>query len=96
MESIKRRRAQGLQDRYLYDYTFDNDNGQNPLMAKAHAYVDNWKAAYQNNTGLLSFGDVGTGKSFFAGCIVSALHGLLPGSTHKTFPREALLRPAGT
>ena len=27
MESIKRRRAQGLQDHYLYDYTFANDNG---------------------------------------------------------------------
>ena len=34
MERIKRRKAQGLQDRYLYDYTFANDNGQNPLMEK--------------------------------------------------------------
>ena len=25
MERIKRRKAQGLQDRYLYDYTFSND-----------------------------------------------------------------------
>lgn len=73
MESIKCRRAQGLQDRYLYDYTFANDNGQNPLMKKAHAYADNWKQAYQDNTGLLLFGDVGTGKSFFAGCIANAL-----------------------
>ena len=39
MERIKRRKAQGLQDRYLYDYTFSNDNGQNRLMDKAHAYV---------------------------------------------------------
>ena len=46
MERIKRRKAQGLQDRYLYDYTFSNDNGQNPLMDKAHAYVENWKEAY--------------------------------------------------
>ena len=28
MERIKRRKAQGLQDRYLYDYTFANDNTQ--------------------------------------------------------------------
>ena len=28
MERIKRRKAQGLQDRYLYDYTFANDNGK--------------------------------------------------------------------
>ena len=73
MERIKRRKAQGLQDRYLYDYTFSNDNGQNPLMDKARAYVENWKEAYRNNTGLLLFGDVGTGKSFFAGCIANAL-----------------------
>ena len=32
IERIKRRKAQGLQDRYLCDYTFANDNGQNPLM----------------------------------------------------------------
>ena len=66
-------RPRGLQDRYLYDYTFANDNGQNPLMDKARAYVENWKEAYKNNTGLLLFGDVGTGKSFFAGCIANAL-----------------------
>ena len=35
--------------------------------------VENWKEAYKNNTGLLLFGDVGTGKSFFAGCIANAL-----------------------
>ena len=43
MERIKRRKAQGLQDRYLYDYTFANDNGQNSLMDKARAY-----GRYQN------------------------------------------------
>lgn len=36
-------------------------------------YVRNWKEAYRENTGLLLFGDVGTGKSFFAGCIANAL-----------------------
>ena len=35
IERIKRRKAQGLQDRYLYYYTFANDNGQNPLIDKA-------------------------------------------------------------
>ena len=62
-----------MQDRYLYDYTFANDNGKNPLMDKARAYVENWKEAYKNNTSLLLFGDVGTDKSFFAGCIANAL-----------------------
>jgi len=35
--------------------------------------VENWKEAYKSNIGLLLFGDVGTGKSFFAGCIANAL-----------------------
>ena len=39
----------------------------------ARAYVENWKEAYKSNIGLLLFGDVGTGKSFFAGCIANAL-----------------------
>ena len=56
MERIKRRKAQGLQDRYLYDYTFANDNGQNPLMDKARAYVENWKEAYRNNTACCCLG----------------------------------------
>ena len=73
MDRIKHRKAQGLQDRYLYDYTFANDSGQNPLMDKARSYVEHWDEAYRNNTGLLLFGDVGTGKSFFAGCIANAL-----------------------
>ncbi|MBP3656807.1 MAG: ATP-binding protein [Clostridia bacterium] len=73
MERIKRRRAYGLRDKSLYVYTFDHDNGSNPVMKKARAYVRNWKKALRNNTGLLLFGDVGTGKSFFAGCIANAL-----------------------
>ena len=37
MERVKRQKTQGLQDRYLYDYTFANDNSQNPIMEKVHA-----------------------------------------------------------
>ena len=91
MERIKRRKAQGLQDRYLYDYTFANDNGQNPLMDKARAYVENWKEAYKSNIGLLLFGDVGTGKSFFAGCIANALP-----IWFRIMPRCVQMQSAGT
>ena len=73
MERIQRRKAQGLQDRYLYGYTFAHDNGENPVMAKARAYVDHWPEAFKRNVGLLLFGDVGTGKSFAAGCVANAL-----------------------
>ena len=35
--------------------------------------MERWSEAFRDNTGLLLFGDVGTGKSFFAGCIANAL-----------------------
>lgn len=72
MERIRRRKAQGLQDRYLYGYTFANDNGGNPAMAKAmHTLTIGPRRS--SGLGLLLFGDVGTGKSFVAGCIANAL-----------------------
>ena len=73
MERIKLRKQHGLSDLSLYHYTFANDSGENPLMEKARAYVRNWEEAYRTNAGLLLFGDVGTGKSFFAACIANAL-----------------------
>ena len=74
MERIKRRKAQGLQDRYLYDYTFANDNGQNPLMDKARAYVENWKEAYQEQyRPACCLGMWEPASPFFAGCIANAL-----------------------
>ena len=73
MERIKLRKQHGLSDLSLYHYTFANDSGENPNMEKARAYVRSWEEAYHNNTGLLLFGDVGTGKSFFAACIANAL-----------------------
>ena len=70
---IERMKASGLQDKALYDYTFDKDNGINPEMAYAHKYVENWEDMKANSSGLLLWGNVGTGKSFFAGCIANAL-----------------------
>lgn len=42
-------------------------------MCHAHTYVDHWPEMKKEGTGLLIWGDVGTGKSFFAGCIANAL-----------------------
>ena len=61
------------QDKALYDYTFSKDNGINPEIKLAHKYVSNWEEMKANASGLLIWGDVGTGKSFFAGCIANAL-----------------------
>lgn len=70
---IKRMKASGLQDKSLYDYTFEKDTGINPEMHLAHKYVENWDDMKARSSGLLLWGDVGTGKSFFAGCIANAL-----------------------
>ena len=70
---IKHLKTSGLQDKALYDYTFSKDNGINPEIKLAHNYVSNWEEMKSNASGLLIWGDVGTGKSFFAGCIANAL-----------------------
>ena len=70
---IKRMKTSGLQDKSLYDYTFEKDAGINPEMHLAHKYVENWDDMKARSSGLLLWGDVGTGKSFFAGCIANAL-----------------------
>ena len=70
---IEHLKTSGLQDKSLYDYTFSKDNGINPEMKLAHNYVSNWEEMKANASGLLIWGDVGTGKSFFAGCIANAL-----------------------
>lgn len=68
-----RLKANGLQDKSLREYTFANDKGYNPEMQKAHDYVVHWSEMKAKSIGLLLWGDVGTGKSFFAGCIANAL-----------------------
>lgn len=72
-ERIGRMKADGVQDRNILNWTFANDDGTNPKMEYAHKYVDNWEKAYADNLGLIVFGDVGTGKTFFSACIANAL-----------------------
>ncbi len=62
-----------FEDHALYSWTFDKDNGKNPIMWVARDYVDKWSDALSANTGLVLWGDVGTGKTFFAACIANAL-----------------------
>lgn len=70
---IEQMKAHGLQDPSLREYTFTHDSGDNPLLSKARKYVQKWEEFKAEDIGLLLFGNVGTGKSFFAGCIANAL-----------------------
>ena len=67
---LKRR---GFTDPAMRGWTFANDNGKCPQMKHAHFYVDNWPTIRAENIGYLLWGGVGTGKSYFAGCIANAL-----------------------
>ena len=57
----------------MRQWTFENDNGKCPQMDKALFYAANWEEMKAENIGYLLWGKVGTGKSYFAGCIANAL-----------------------
>ena len=44
-----------------------------PQLVKARGYAQNWDEFKKAGIGLLLFGNVGTGKSYAAGCIANAL-----------------------
>ena len=67
---LKRR---GFTDYAMQEWTFANDNGKCQQMKHAHFYVEHWEIMRTENIGYLLWGGVGTGKSYFAGCIANAL-----------------------
>ena len=67
---LKRR---GFTDPAMRIWTFANDNGKCPQMKHAHFYIEHWDTMLAENIGYLLWGGVGTGKSYFAGCIANAL-----------------------
>ena len=73
MQRLNMLKSLCFEDHALYSWTFDKDNGKNPIMWMARDYVDKWSDALSSNTGLVLWGDVGTGKTFFAACIANAL-----------------------
>lgn len=73
-DRIQRNRALGLPELVLRGYTFARDEGHNPeLIIKVRNYAENWDQMRSRGMGLLLWGDVGTGKSFAAGCVANYL-----------------------
>ena len=73
IDLVRRLKADGFSDSAMLNWTFANDNGRSPQIRHAHRYVEQWQTMRTENTGLLLWGGVGTGKSFLAGCIANAL-----------------------
>ena len=72
MDRIAKLRSSGIHDKNIRAWNFDNaDNSQS--IAKAKRYYQKWQEMYEKNIGLLLFGNVGTGKTYFAACIANAL-----------------------
>ena len=67
-------RAKGIADPDYMRYRFEADDGNNQTVgAVCRRYVDEWPQMRGENIGMLLYGGVGTGKSFFAACIANAL-----------------------
>ena len=72
-EEVERLKRKGFTDPAMREWTFENDNGKCPQMHKAYSYVEQWERVSTGNYGLILWGNVGTGKSYFAGCVANAL-----------------------
>lgn len=79
-EREKQRRIQAEQIRSLFpdkamiSWNFSNDDRKNPVLSDAcKKYVQNFSDLLKAGKGLLFFGPVGTGKTYYATCIANAL-----------------------
>lgn len=73
-DRVKHLRKIGITSKRYLEYTFANDNGKKPEITKqVKRYVERWNEIKESNIGVLFYGSVGTGKSFFAACIANAL-----------------------
>ena len=70
---IRQMKSVGLQDSTFFDYTFANCDETHPCAQYARRYVGDFAEFQKNGQGLLFWGNVGTGKTFLAGCIANAL-----------------------
>lgn len=72
-------RLQELESRHItlpgsLRHTFADDDAKDPKVSRlCHRYAEQWDKMLSENIGLLFYGSVGTGKSFYASCIVNAL-----------------------
>lgn len=74
LAEIQRYRDMGFADREMQAFTFSEDDGENPKITEAmKRYVEHFKGFRKSGKGLLLYGPVGTGKTFFAACVVNAL-----------------------
>lgn len=73
-EAIQRNRSAGFPDKEMRTMTFDQDDGKNPKITKGcKEYCEKFDEMRRKGMGLLFYGPVGTGKTFFAAAIANWL-----------------------
>jgi len=71
---IRRMRQRYLADDRLHKFTFDiDDSPDSEASDMCRRYLARWALVTEKGYGLLIYGTVGTGKTFYAACIVNAL-----------------------
>lgn len=73
-DEIKRNRSVAFTDKAMMNYRFENDDGTNPSVRQvATGYAKKFDKIRANGKGMVFFGAVGNGKTFYAGCIANYL-----------------------
>lgn len=74
IRKIKNLRTMGFPDEEMINWNFENDDLANEkITSVAKRYVEHFSTMMQKNTGLMFYGNVGSGKTFIASCIANAL-----------------------
>ena len=73
-EELERQRRICFAETNMANWTFENDDGKNAKLSEAMKnYVKNFTDFRRDGKGLLLYGTVGTGKTYFAAAIANAL-----------------------
>lgn len=73
-EELERKKRICFAETNMANWTFENDDGKNAKLSKAMKnYVKNFTDFKTDGKGLLLYGTVGTGKTYFAACIANSL-----------------------
>lgn len=87
-DRILRLRSLGFADRALAAASFAVDDRKNPRLSEAmERYAAHFEEFRKTGKGLLLYGPVGTGKTFYAACVVNALIDRGHAAMMTSFPR---------